>query len=96
MFELIYLGESGRVRATSTRLYMGHGEEGEEIIPVDPEPSVSIDADFIQAIRDGRQPCCPAEGALSTVRLLEAILRSASNGQPVRLGAPASQAVASR
>ena len=37
------------------------------------------------ALRDDLALCCPAEEALDTVRLLEAIARSAATGQVDRL-----------
>jgi predicted dehydrogenase len=50
------------------------------------DPIETIDGNFVAAIRDGAPLCCPAEEALDTVRLLEAITRSAATGQVVRLG----------
>jgi predicted dehydrogenase len=39
----------------------------------------------VAAILAGAPLCCPADQALDTVRLVEAITRSASTGQVVRL-----------
>ena len=52
-----------------------------------PAAAASIDGDFIAAVRGGGAPCCTAEQAVETVRLQEAIARSAGSGQVVRLAA---------
>jgi predicted dehydrogenase len=50
-----------------------------------PAPDQTIDGNFAQAILNDAPLCCPAEEALESVRLLEAIARSAATGQFVRL-----------
>ena len=50
-----------------------------------PETDESIDGNFVSAVRDGTPLVCPADQALDTVRLLEAIARSAATGRVVRL-----------
>jgi predicted dehydrogenase len=50
-----------------------------------PSADRTIDGDFVAAIAAGRPPCCPAEEAIDTVRLLEAIARSATGGEVVKL-----------
>ncbi len=50
-----------------------------------PAPSQTIDGNFVAAIAERLALCCPADQALDTVRLLEAIARSAATGQVVRL-----------
>ena len=50
-----------------------------------PEPLESIDGNFATAVTAGKPLCCPGEEALDTIRLLEAIARSAATGQTVRL-----------
>lgn len=89
LFEITYFGEAGTLRASDASLrHSGSGADARlEEIPLAGSPT-SIDADFIDAIRSGRPPCCSAEQALETVRLQEAIARSASSGQVYRL-APA-------
>jgi predicted dehydrogenase len=89
LFELVYHGESGRLRATDRDLTHQAGEGPESSRPVAAEAATSIDADFVSALRSRRPPCCTADEALATVRLLEALGRSAATGQPVRLAAPA-------
>lgn len=85
LFELTYFGERGRIRVTEDRLFLeAGGAEGEVITP--PTPIETIDSNFVAAIRDEAPLCCPAEDALGTVRLLEAIARSAATGEVVRLG----------
>jgi predicted dehydrogenase len=85
LFELNYFGERGRLWATDQVLEL-EAETGRSAIPV-PEPSTreSIDANFVSALAHGTPLCCPAEQAIDTVRLIEAISRSASTGQVVRL-----------
>ena len=87
LFELTFLGESGRIRVTEDRLIQESGVPGveAEVIPLSP-PMESIDGNFVAAIRDEGSLCCPAEEALDTVRLLDAIVRSATIGQVIRLG----------
>lgn len=83
LFELTYHGERGRLRATDRTLEQDGGVPvGEELPAVG--PTQSIDADFLRAVRENTEPCCPAEAAIETVRLLEAIARSAASGQVVR------------
>jgi len=83
-FEIIYHGEAGRLRVTGSELAEAQG--GEPWRALSPAgPGVGIIESFVAAITSGDEPCCPAEGAVDTARLLEAITRSASIGQVVRL-----------
>ena len=85
LFELNYFGDRGRLRATDELLEID-AESGTSVLPApEPSPRESIDADFVSALVHGTPLCCPAEQALDTVRLIEAISRSASTGQVVRL-----------
>jgi predicted dehydrogenase len=84
LFELTYYGERGRLHATDRSLLEESGEAAARPVAL-PEPSGSIDGDFMAAVASGVPPCCPVEEALETVRLLEAIARSAATGQVVRL-----------
>ncbi len=84
LFELTYFGELGRLRATGRSLVLAPAGGEPEEIPL-PSPTGSVDADFVSAIADDRAPCCPADEALDTVRLLEAIGRSVASGQVVRV-----------
>ena len=83
-FELIYHGQRGRLRATDRSLTLDAGDGEPRAVPL-PEPTGSVDANFVAAIREGAPLCCPAEQALDAVRLLEAIVRSATIGQFVGL-----------
>lgn len=85
LFELDFFGERGRLRVTEDRLFLGTGQGEAEVIPP-PAPIETIDGNFAAAIRGDTPLCCPADEALGTVRLLEAIARSAATGQVVRLG----------
>jgi len=83
-FELHFYGEHGSLSATDRSL-AAQGPDGrsEEIRLA--EPSESIDGNFVAALTTGAALCCPADEALDTVRLLEAVTRSAATGQTVRL-----------
>jgi predicted dehydrogenase len=84
LFELVYFGELGRLRATDQTLEEERFDQPWRDIPL-PSQSQSIDENFVAAL-DNRSPlCCSAEQALDTVRLLEAIARSAATNQVVRV-----------
>lgn len=90
LFELSYFGEQGTLRATDSSLRFAGPDPSAPVeeIPLGDEETLSIDGDFVAAIRAGAAPCCSAEQALETVKLQEAISRSAASGQVIRL-APA-------
>ncbi len=84
-FELNVFGDSGRMRITEQTVELdGPGESQRQLTL--PAASESIDANFVAALTQGTSLCCPAEQALETVRLLEALMRSATTGQRIRLG----------
>jgi predicted dehydrogenase len=84
LFELTYFGERGRLQVTDHRLVEELGSApGEELAL--PEPTESIDGNFVAAVIGDAPLCCPADQALDTVRLLEAVTRSAATGQVARL-----------
>jgi predicted dehydrogenase len=83
-FALNYYGEAGRLQATDQVLLEERSDESERSIPL-PAPEQTIDGNFVSALRDDIPMCCPAEEAVETVRLLEAIGRSAATGQFIRL-----------
>jgi predicted dehydrogenase len=85
LFELNFFGERGRIRVTDQVLELDDetGSSRRQIaLPEQPE---SIDANFVAALIGGTPLCCPAAEALDTVRLLEAVARSAATRQRVRL-----------
>jgi predicted dehydrogenase len=85
LFELNFFGEKGRIRATD-QAWEITGLKGTPRRAVAlPQQSETIDANFIAALTSGTPLCCPAQEALDTVRLLEAVTRSAATGQRVRL-----------
>jgi predicted dehydrogenase len=84
LFALEYLGELGRLRATDQTLEEERFGSPRQDIAL-PAPTQTIDGDFVAALREQTPLCCPAEQALDTVRLLEAIGRSATTHQVVRL-----------
>lgn len=84
LFELNYYGEAGRLRVTDLALEGQLGDGPVRAVTL-PAATASIDGDFVSAVTTGTPLCCPAEEALDTVRLLEAIARSAATGQVVRL-----------
>jgi predicted dehydrogenase len=84
LFEIVYFGELGRLRATDQTLEEERFDKNWRDIPL-PSQSQSIDENFVAAL-DNRSPlCCSAEQALDTVRLLEAIARSAATQQVVQV-----------
>lgn len=84
VFELGYYGERGRLRVTDTTLEEeSEGNPRRELTLSD--PTETIDGNFVAAILGDAPLCCPAEEALATVRLLEAIVRSATTAQVIRL-----------
>jgi predicted dehydrogenase len=80
VFELTFHGDEGRLRATDRDLV---DEQGQSLAL--PPSAESIDANFVHAVLRDEPLCCPADSALETVRLLEAIARSAATGQVARL-----------
>ncbi len=83
-FELTYFGEQGRLHVSENSLIEERGAASPEPLSL-PEPDESIDGNFVNAIVADAPLCCPADQALDTVRLLEAVTRSAATGQVVRL-----------
>ena len=84
LFELTYFGEQGRLHATDRTLVEELGDApGREVSLT--EPAESIDSNFLAAVTEEAPLCCPADQALETVRLLEAVARSAMTRQLVRL-----------
>ena len=84
LFEINYFGEGGRLRVTDESLEEQSGGGPTRVVPL-PEATETIDGNFVSALAEGTPLCCSAEEALDTVRLLEAIARSAATGQVVRL-----------
>jgi predicted dehydrogenase len=84
LFVLEYFGEQGRIRVTDQALEVERPDGHRSEVPL-PPPTRTIDGDFVAALRDLAPLCCPADQALDTVRLLEAIARSATTRQVVRL-----------
>lgn len=84
VFELTFFGESGRLRVGDGLLWSAMGANPEKSVPLPPEGE-TIDGDFVGAIASGGAPCCPASEAVETVRLLEAIARSATGGEIVKI-----------
>jgi predicted dehydrogenase len=84
LFELDYFGELGRLRATDQTLEEQRFDKEWRDIAL-PSHSQSIDENFVAALGDGSPLCCSAEQALDTVRLLEAIARSAAMRQVVQV-----------
>ncbi len=83
-FELTLFGEGGRIRVTEESLEEQIGSAPAQRVELS-EATETIDGNFVAAITAETPLCCPAEAAVDTVRLLEAIARSASTGQVVRL-----------
>jgi predicted dehydrogenase len=84
LFELIFFGERGRLHVTDQSLVEESGAAPGQALTL-PEPAESIDDNFVAAVLADAPLCCPADQALDTVRLLEAVTRSAATGRVVRL-----------
>ena len=84
LFVLEYFGELGRIRVTDQTLEEERSDSPLRDVPL-PPTNRTIDGDFVAALRGLSPLCCPADQALDTVRLLEAIARSATTRQVVRL-----------
>lgn len=90
--QLSYHGESGRIDVDKSSLTQTNAAGAQSRITADELAATwgtprDIDADFVAAVGSGSPPCCPAEDALETVRLLDGIARSAHSGSIVRLPA---------
>jgi predicted dehydrogenase len=84
-FELSYFGDRGRIRVTDRLLELDDDPESlPRSVPL-LEQEDSIDGNFLTALLRGTPLCCPADQAIDTVRLLEAVNRSAATGQIVRV-----------
>ena len=84
LFELVYFGEGGTLCATDRSLVEATGEASGRAVELS-QPAESVDGNFVDALTRDAPLCCPADQALDTVRLSEAIARSAATGQVVRL-----------
>jgi predicted dehydrogenase len=83
-FALTFYGEAGQLHATDQQFF-NEGPDGSRHEVALPAPEGSIDSNFVSALLLNTPLCCPADEALESVRLLEAIGRSAATGQFVRL-----------
>ena len=83
-FALTFYGEAGQLHATDQQLFDEKPDGSRQEVPL-PAGEQSIDSNFVAALLTNTPLCCPAGEALESVRLLEAIGRSAATGQFVRL-----------
>ena len=79
-FALTYFGEEGQLHATDHQLIEEKPDRPGHQVAL-PALNQTIDSNFIGALLNDTPLCCPAEEALESVRLLEAIARSAAAGQ---------------
>jgi len=77
-------GELGRLRATGQTLEEERFDEPRHDAAL-PAPSQTIESNFVAAFASESRLGCPADLALDTARLLDAIARSAATGQIIRL-----------
>jgi predicted dehydrogenase len=84
VFVLDYFGERGRLRATDQTLEQELFDSPRQDVVL-PPANQTIDGNFVAALTKETPLCCSADQALDTVRLLEAIGRSAATGHVVRL-----------
>jgi predicted dehydrogenase len=80
VFEINYFGEDATLRATDQALHETRADGVARAIDLPPAED-TIDGNFVAAVRGERALCCSADDALDTVRLLDAIARSASSNQ---------------
>ena len=86
LFELVFQGETGRLRATRHHARRGRGWWAKWFRLICRNRSGSVVAPTSRRrFSDGFPLCCPGEEALNSVRLLEAMARSATIGQFVGL-----------
>ena len=52
-------------------------------LPEEPLPAPTVQADFLEAIRDGREPGASSVAGLATIRILDALYASANAGHEV-------------
>jgi predicted dehydrogenase len=83
-FALTFYGERGQLHATDEKLFDEKSDGSRHEVPL-AISAESIDSNFIAALLTDTPLCCPAEAALESVRLLEAIGSSAATGQFVRV-----------
>ena len=84
LFALDYFGELGRLHVSDQTLEEERFDTPWHQVAL-PASNQTIDGNFVAALANDSPLCCPADQALDTVRLLEAITRSAATGQIVRL-----------
>ncbi len=84
LFTIEYLGELGRLIVSDTSLDEERLDSPRQAVGLTAAHQ-TIDGNFVAAVTHGEPLCCPADQAIETVRLLEAIARSASTGQIVRI-----------
>jgi predicted dehydrogenase len=84
LFALDYFGDRGRLSVTDQTLTEEAAGTSKRDIALNASTE-TIDGNFVAALTNGSNLCCPADQALDTVRLLEAIFRSAATGQMVRV-----------
>jgi predicted dehydrogenase len=84
LFTLDYFGDLGRLHVTDQTLEEERFDTPRRDVAL-PVATQTIDGNFVAALVNDSHLCCPADQALDTVRLLEAITRSAATGQVVRL-----------
>ncbi len=80
LFEIVYHAERATLRVSDVTLSETSADGETKVIDL-PVAAETIDGNFVAAVRDEGPLCCSAEEALDTVRLLEAIGRSASSNQ---------------
>src|SRR5262249_14345563 len=66
LFELTFFGERGRLRANDRSL-LDERNDGLTANIALPDPSESIDGNFVAAVLEGGPLCCPADEAVDTV-----------------------------
>ena len=86
-----YGTEGGAMRRTEeygeVELVIADRDGADLALPETPLPAATVQADFLEAIREGREPGTAARHAgLATIRILDALYASARAGHEVAVG----------
>ena len=82
-----YGTEGGALRRTydygEAELVIADRDGNDLRLPEEPLPAATVQADFLDAIREGREPGASSRAGLSTIRILDALYASARAGREV-------------
>lgn len=82
-----YGSEGGALRRTydygEAELVIADRDGVDRALPEEPLPAASVQADLLEAIREGREPAASSRAGLATIRILDALYASARAGSEV-------------